>query len=142
MAQEEAVKKINSIFTKLGVKKSYTFLETKKFPITFAVEVDSSFFYLPIKQIKDLIDKDSIVVEILYYDINCTLPVRLKEAKLITSKDLNLTQVGYARITADYQIARSEIDSRTKANLTEWELNIFFSRHSCSVEEAAYILCG
>ncbi len=139
---QETLNKFNNIFRRLGIKELYSFLESKKFPITFAVEVDSSVLYLPIKQIKDLIDKDSIVVESLYYDINCILPVWPKETKLITSKNLNLTQAGYARITADYQITRSEIDSRTKANLTEWELNIFFSRHNCSAEEAAYILCG
>jgi len=142
MVQAEAVKRFNSILIKLGVKELYNLLESKKFPITFAVEVDSNFLYLPIKQIKELIDKDSIVAEILYHDINCTLLVRLKEGRLITSKDLNLTQAGYARIMAEYQIIASEINSRKKANLTEWELNIFFSKHKCSTDEAAYILCG
>ncbi|WP_218814604.1 hypothetical protein [Rickettsiella endosymbiont of Dermanyssus gallinae] len=139
---EKALEQFNHWVKNSSFKSVYETLESKKFPITLAVQVKSDLLYLPINILRELLEKESIEVKIAYQDINCTKPIELKELLIVTQKDLNITKVAYARLFAHYLIYSYIAATQEKNYIDEWTLKIFFSRESCTAEEAAYIFIG
>lgn len=139
----EKALKVFDEFINSDFKRFYEVLQSKKFPITLAIQVKSDLLYLPLSTLGELKEKDSVAEDTFYRDINCNRLVELDEPLIITKKNLNVTTAVKSRIVADYLInSFGNSADLEDCYIDEWTLKLFFSRESCTPEEAAYILVG